>query len=356
MKVIYIDILSDNDKEKYERLLKSDERSLLYASYEYKKLIENNIGAKSKYLLAKDQHSHILGTFPLMISPGGTYGPVINSLPYFGSNGGIIVDNKLSPPKIKKVKKALLERSLEILADYNCSAMVIVNSPFEDDVPFYEKYFPYHFEDQRIGQITHLPIFDDRYETNLIKKFQDPRPRNIRKAQKSGVECYYDHDIETLKILHELHHANITAIGGIPKSIEFFKSIPDYFTSNSYRVYIAHIDGLCIAALLLFYYNKTIEYFTPATDVSYRKCQPLSLLIFEAMKDGIEHGYRYWNWGGTWLSQKGVYDFKRRWGTTDYPYRYFIHLADKRLLEIPKKRILSEYPNFYVLPFNELND
>ena len=42
-----------------------------------------------------------------------------------------------------------------------------------------------------------------------------------------------------------------------------------------------------------------------------------SLLIFEVMLDAVEKNYEYWNCEGTWESQKGVYDFKKKWGAND---------------------------------------
>jgi len=63
---------------------------------------------------------------------------------------------------------------------------------------------------------------------------------------------------------------------------------------------------------LLFYYGKTIEYFTPVFRNEYRSYQPMSLLIYQAMVDGAKAGYERWNWGGTWENQEGVYRFKSK--------------------------------------------
>ncbi|MFC1505002.1 GNAT family N-acetyltransferase [Thermodesulfobacteriota bacterium] len=353
--MIKIEILNDNDKDEYENFIKQDDQTLFYLSYRYKSHLESNIGATSKYLIAKDNRGRTLGALPLMISPGGIYGPVINSLPFFGSNGGLIIDKKIPIHLKNEIRKKLLNSSFAIMNEYRCAAMVIITSPFESDLEFYNKHFPSTFIDKRIGQITHLPKFNDGYELNLLKQFQNPRPRNIRKAQKSGIICHKCNDLDSLKELYELHQINISALGGISKKEGFFKSIPDHFRSKDFSVYIAKLNGITVAALLLFFYNKTIEYFTPAVSVEHRKYQPLSLLIYDAMKNGIEKDYKYWNWGGTWLSQKGVYDFKKRWGTTDYIYHYFIFIGNKQLFNSTKETILKEYPNFYVLPFDKLN-
>lgn len=72
------------------------------------------------------------------------------------------------------------------------------------------------------------------------------------------------------------------------------------------------------------------------------------------MKDSIHAGYNRWNWGGTWITQEGVYNFKKKWGTEDYPYYYYNKIYDKKILEIEKQELLEEFEYFYVIPFSVL--
>ena len=123
---------------------------------------------------------------------------------------------------------------------------------------------------------------------------------------------------------------------------------------ESYKIYIAEKDGEKIGALLLFYFNKTVEYFTPAIVEKHRNLQASALLIYKAMIDASTNGYHWWNWGGTWLSQGGVYDFKKKWATLDYPYFYYTTIYDENLLNTPKEILLKEYPYFFVAPFGKL--
>ena len=74
------------------------------------------------------------------------------------------------------------------------------------------------------------------------------------------------------------------------------------------------------------------------------------------MIDAMENGFDFWNWGGTWISQEGVYRFKKRWGTVDKEYYYFTDIHDKNILRWDKEKILKEFPNFYTVPFNNLEN
>jgi lipid II:glycine glycyltransferase (peptidoglycan interpeptide bridge formation enzyme) len=106
--------------------------------------------------------------------------------------------------------------------------------------------------------------------------------------------------------------------------------------------------------LLCLYFNSTVEYFTPVLEKDFRNTQALTLVIYEAMVEAMSLGFSQWNWGGTWLNQDGVYDFKKRWGTTEYRYFYFTKVYDKTLQKTTKEYLLSEYPGLYLLPFDNL--
>ena len=124
--------------------------------------------------------------------------------------------------------------------------------------------------------------------------------------------------------------------------------------SDMWSIYVGSKDGVPVSALLLFYFNGTVEYFTPVIKSEHRNTQALALVIFQAMKDAVKNrGCKNWNWGGTWLSQTGVYDFKKRWGTTDYPYYYYTKLFNEEV-KSSSKDTMQRLPGFFVLPFSEL--
>jgi hypothetical protein len=72
------------------------------------------------------------------------------------------------------------------------------------------------------------------------------------------------------------------------------------------------------------------------------------------MMDAVVSGIYYWNWGGTWLTQNGVYNFKKKWGTKDLRYFYYTIVLDRGILSLTKEELLAAYSHFYVIPFNVL--
>jgi hypothetical protein len=271
---------------------------------------------------------------------------VLNSLPYYGSNGGFITDGRPQSAKALGTAWLALEREL------GCAASTVISSPFDTELEVFERDLEPTFRDDRIGQVTPLPA--GGAEEALFALYDETARRNVRKARKSGVTWRVDNGTEAISFLHRTHDENIRAIGGLSKSRGFFDAVPAVVPQQDWRVYVAEHAGERVAALLVFRFNATVEYYTPAIVEASRPLQPLALLVHEAMREAATGGYKWWNWGGTWKSQVGVYRFKRKWGAVDMPYHYYTRLADRRLLQCTRAELLSAFPGFFAVPFDKL--
>jgi hypothetical protein len=303
--------------------------------------------SESVYLLAKANGTTV-GVLPSFIRRGSA-GNVLNSLPFYGSHGGAL---SADIPAADEIKAELLCRIRQVAVDEKCLTSTIVTPLFERDFAVYEEPSSFDYRDSRIGQITFLP--DLTGNDSLMRLFHSKTRNVVRKACKSGLEFYEGADKSDLEFLADLHRINCAALGIVPKSPEFFSLIPELFEwAKDYKIWVATKGKERIAALLLFYYNKTVEYFTPCIREEFRSDQPMSLLIFEAMKDAVHRGFRCWNWGGTGLGLDGIYRFKKRWGATDLLYHYYTrkHADPGPLLKLGKAGVLEEYRYFFALPF-----
>ena len=341
------EILKTNE---YNNLLLQDESTLFYQSLPYHNLLKEHLNCESVYFLAYEDDI-LVGTLPFLYKES-EFGSIFNSLPYYGSNGAFIIDNTLPDDIQGEIKINLYNQYLDFAKSKNVISSTIITNPMKNDKAFIENELNLQPTDYRIGQITELPENSENIEEILINSFANPRPRNIRKAIKENITVKKENSIESLEFLYKVHKDNIESIGGKAKEKSFFDLIPNYFNNNEFAVYIAYIDETPIAGLLLFYFNKTVEYFTPATIHDYRNAQPSALLIYQAMIDAARNGYKYWNWGGTWESQKGVYDFKNKWNAQDYKYFYYTNLFDGKIKNIDKLELLKSFPYFYIFNFN----
>lgn len=347
-----IELLEESRFEAYERFLLRDRRTLLYVSNNYRRMLKEFLKAEDYYFIAVGGDNEIKGVFPSFLKRNDECGNILNSLPFYGSNGGVIEHEG-----DYEVKRSLQSAFDSFAGEKGCVATTIITSPFEKDIDFYERESGFSFKDERVGQLTRLPAHTGDIGGGVMGAVDGVRRRNIRKAQKEGVKVRDGGGPDIVDFLAETHRDNIGAVGGMVKPKGFFEIVRNNFEyDKDYRIYTAYLDSLPIAALLLFYFNKTVEYFTPVVVEEYRTYQALSLIIFEAMKDSVERGYEWWNWGGTWLSQEGVYNFKKKWGASDMPYFYYTRVYDEGILQKTSGELLAEYPYFYVVPFRQLKE
>lgn len=343
-------LLTDLDIELNQFLL-NDTRSLFYQSENYLKLLQAYLVCDMFIFICRENEG-ILAVFPLAVKRNSIYGNVANSLPFYGSNGSFVFNESVSSAKRNEIRHLFNWKLNEFLNVEEIGAFTFVCSPFQmEDSDWFEKNLSYTHTDSRIGQVTKLPVYSGSIEADLLQCFDNPRPRNIRRALKAEIIVEKQYNQESLNFLYSTHKQNIEAIGGKAKDKSFFDAIPFNFTRDDYAIYVAYKGTQPIAALLLFYFNKTVEYFTPATIHEFRNDQPSALLIFEAMKDAAFLGYEHWNWGGTWKSQEGVYDFKRKWGAEDFEYQYFTRVVNSRLLNEDIKELSTAFPYFYLFPY-----
>ena len=332
--------LEKEDYKKYEIFLLSFKESLLYYSPRYKDFLEELLTVESNYLMALDKDENIQAILPIMIKEG-EFGTIINSLPYYGSNGGILSKNE-------EAYNGLLNHYNSLIK--NSAGSTYITNPLQKDI----KELQYNILDKRIGQWTSID-YDENIEENIMSSFDSSARRNVRKAIKENVTVEVDNS--QIGFLYETHYENITSIGGKAKDKKFFTLIDKYFEKEKdYNIYIAKLNGEKIGALLLFYYNETVEYFTPAAVSEYRNVQALPLINYQAMIDANKKDFRWWNWGGTWLTQDGVYKFKNKFGAIDKEYKYFIKINNQDIYNSTKEELLKEYDNFYVIPFDKLKE
>ena len=325
-----VEKLHSNLHSSYNAFLESMP-TMLYYSLPFKNLLEDFLQCDSHYVVALEGDK-IRGILPLM-SKNGLYGEVLNSLPFYGSNGGIIAENADAYFVLREYYNSFA--STFASANYIQNPLIAESGGISHD-----------FIDKRLSQWTKLMDKD-----SLFASFAPSARRNIKKALRENIKVTTTREID---FLYQTHRENILANNGIPKEKIFFEKIAKYFSDREYKIYMAFYNDKPIAALLLFYFRGIVEYYTPATLVEFRDLQALPLLIYAAMVEAYECGFEWWNWGGTWESQESLYKFKEKFGGAEKCYNYYCKLNNQEILNAKASELLREYPYFYVVPFDRL--
>lgn len=352
MSKIKINILNKANEEVYEEYIRKYEKSSFNNSIKFcyflKHLFKGLKTAPLYFIAEKD--NTIVGVLPAFVYIG-KYGQVLNSLPWFGSNPGILADNK-------EVKEKLLRMFFKIGKQLDCLSATIITKPFEQ-ISVYEKAKKQLnlLEDFRIGTITNIPEYKSENQCfNKILSIIHGKTRNQIKKSLKHCSIAEDYSDFAFQFLSKTHKQNMEVMEAPVKETEFKILQENFKKREDYKLYIAkNNQGESIAALLLKFFNKTVDYMTPVIRKEFRNLNPLHALIIKAMVDASKNQYKYWNWGGTMpQGMDGVLHFKKRFGGETCKYNYFTKLHRNIPEGVTKEELLKEYPYFYVLPFSHL--
>jgi len=331
-----------------EEFLTLSHNALIHYSPQYLDFLSKALtNTETKYLTVRRSGS-IEGVLPVAICTDDSLGTVVNSLPFFGSHGGpLLRANAVEKPQIHL---ELMQAFRELLKERRAISATLIENLFCPIDSAVASAAGLVAVDDRIGQCTALPQATLDIQEALFSMCHVKTRNAIRKGQKVAQSISQRTEPKMLQWLQTTHSQSISALGGIPKTLDLFQSLLEAFGSNA-RLYIGELDGAPISGLFVLLYRDTVEYFTPVVDAAHKHQQVLSSLIFEVMTALTKEGFRRWNWGGTWRSQEGVYRFKHRWGAQDRSYRYFNYLADDALLSHSKEALVEAFPSFYLFKY-----
>jgi hypothetical protein len=347
-----VELLTPDKEKEYGQFLQSKDQALFNASLLQRDFIRTLCPDAIPYYFIAIEDGEIIGALPSFMKKG-KIGPVLNSLPWFGSNPGIVTDSMEA--------FYMLLQAFENTAKWtDCFSSTIISPPNQDQ-EIYENYFDNKevFCDYRTGLITQLPEFKnyEQFATDLMKKFHQKTRNQIVKAIQN-CKVYESYGEDDWEFLIKTHKENMKAVGAFPKEKEFGIIKKNFKSGVDYRLYVALANDnqeRC-GALLVENFNQTVEYIVPAVKVEYRHLNPMNLLVFSAMGDAAQKGFKYWNWGGTKLPQQGgVYHFKKRFGAGELEYKYYTRIHGYLSFDITKKWLNDNYPYFFVMP-SELLD
>lgn len=300
------------------------------------------------FVLHTQEDGVLTGVLPVFVSEDKGMGRVGNSLPFFGSNGAILA----APGKETEVFPLLLQAMETLAADFSLRSYTLIQSIRDEQDDLYEKHLQPTFTEERLCQMAPLP--KDKEE--LMTALSPCKRNNVRRAWKLGVSVRPSTRSEDLMWIREMHVKRMEGIGGTAKPESFFEKAVEHVEQGYFTMHIADTEeGLPCAGLVTATHGTTMEYLFPVTDWELRNHKGLQLLIYDSMYKAIEAGLTHFNFGGTWPSQKSLYDFKARFGAVDFNYNYYTRVIDSTLLDHSPEELVSAFPFYFAVPFSKLS-
>jgi len=292
----------------------------------------------------------------------GSLGNVVNALPYFGSHGDALLVANVPV----HVMEAVYAHALDLCHSLGALCLTVITSPFApaDHVERLVALLRPNFVERRICQVASLPPPESssraEYSDQIMAMYEGRCRTACRKAEKSGFVLSHARSRDDLLSLAALHQANIKAKGGVHKTARFFENTYELACKNALfpAADLLLYDDQVIAGVVFFEFGHCIEYHTIGVHDDFRSCGTINYIVRERMISAGIRGKKIINFGGTWKSQEGVYNFKKSFGAKDRGYCYitviFRDLAD--VMDMSREQIVESYPYMFVLPFSELPD
>lgn len=349
--------LDGNSARDYASLVSNSQDSTFYHSLKYVRLLNSFLDATPVLTLAyKD--GQVIGAIPVFIKRNRKFGTVMNSLPFYGSYGGVLVKSGLDKVEAIEVFDSVIEYLVhELCREEDVSLSTVISWPYTMWLARYKRILSPQYQEHRIAQMVMLQ--SGATEDQLLSTFQSGCRRSIKKAANSQLSVRIVESFEkgTIDELYEIHVENMQKINAPSKPRVFFHNISKFFDIHKdYDVYIAECRNELVGALLVFYSGNVVEYFLPAVKAEYRSLNPTHLILLKAMSRAAQLGMRIWNFGGTRKEMRGIHMFKESFGAKDYSY--YSHtsvLSDVScFLELTPSNMRTQYEWFYVLPYEAL--
>ena len=150
--------------------------------------------------------------------------------------------------------------------------------------------------------------------------------RNLRKAEKAGLEFRLETDPSAMAVFYRLHVLTRRRLGVPVQAKAYFRKIQERIVSGGLGFVATVHDGpRVIAAAVFLGFAKSLIYKYGASDPEALALRPNELLFARAIATAREMGYDHFDFGVTKVSNEGLRRFKMKWGSREDPvYHAFL--------------------------------
>lgn len=287
------------DKE-WEAFLDNCNDASIYHTPQWKTFLEKTFNYEPHYLFAKDENDNITGLLPLFYVKSKLTGNRLCSVPFSHICGyiGSADPNNLLIYKAMDTHSKLNTKYLEIRDNIDLDV----------------------YESHNLFSTYVLELSSDVNETWLKLDKKSARWA-ANKSKKLGVLSECTTDIEDIRTYYELNCVTKKDIGVPCHPWKFFKNMFELM-GQYVSLYVAKYENEIIGGGIFEYYNNTVLYGYGAVDPNYLKLHPYNSFIWKSIEDSCLNGYKQFDFGRTSSDNKGLINFKKKWGTIEKELSY----------------------------------
>jgi FemAB-related protein (PEP-CTERM system-associated) len=284
---------SDEGEDLWDRALDRFPESSFPMLYGWRRVYEKSLGLKTHYLLVREGEE-IKGLCPLvyMKSPWLGHGNFLISLPYMTRAGILARDRQVQEEMIGRI----VEKGREIKAGYI--------ELREEEAGGSPDRFPANRE--HVQMVLDLPEDWGRYERGIA-----PRLRQVRKAQKAGLEVRMGRGEDLLNDFYLVFSRRMRELLFPVYPKKYFKTIIEVFKDQA-RLVLVYDRERPLGGMLLFKFKGTCSAPYVAALVQHQTSHPNQLLYYQAIRQAWEEGCRSFDFCRS-QTDSGTFHFKSQW-------------------------------------------
>jgi Acetyltransferase (GNAT) domain len=163
-------------------------------------------------------------------------------------------------------------------------------------------------------------------EVALFSALRDSTRRNIKKAEKEGVEVTVSDTADAVAAFYELNQITRKHHGLPSQPFSFFRAIHGHVLSKGLGfVVLALYRGKPVAASVFFHFGRTALYKYGASTLKHQQVRANNLAMWKAIERLSRRGLESLCFGRTDIDHGGLRQFKAGWGAQEYPINYYRH-------------------------------
>ena len=191
----------------------------------------------------------------------------------------------------------------------------------------------------------HLSL--DRKPEELLKSFHNNCIRRaIRKANEEQFEIITGTTHQHLKTFYRLHLLTRKKHGVPIQPFKFFRNLWNALTPRDMlTLLLVRLNGSFVAGIILLWYKNTAYYKYGASDPNFLHLRANQWLMWKAIQLAQKRGCSTFDFGRASSSERGLVEYKSRWGTQNSPLDYLRMPMDQKsslLKEESRQHIISK--------------
>jgi hypothetical protein len=182
-------------------------------------------------------------------------------------------------------------------------------------------------------------------EGELLSRFRDSTRRNIRKANKNGVEVRIEYSLESIRQYYRLHLLTRKEHGLPPQPFRLFENLHRHLISKGAGfVAMGYHGGSPVSGAVYLHSGKKAVYKYGASDKNHFHLRANNLVMWEAIRWYLQNEYSSLCFGRTEPENNGLIQFKAGWATEEKAIHYYTYDMKSKSFIMPKS-YLSGFHN-----------